>query len=192
MKKYLFIKPLLIGYYCKNLKKKYPTVLDSFSKDKNFINPYLFVEELASQLNKKDIIIPDDGGHLTWFMQSFKVKLGQRVFSAFGNSPMGYSFPAAIGASLASEKQRTICIDGDGSFQINIQELQTVVNEKLPIKIFIFNNFMNYKFQSFYLGGRYNASGKGVSVPNYKNIKSIWYKVYVVRIKNKKCYKKAL
>ena len=124
-------------------------------------------------MNKKDIIIPDDGGHLTWFMQSFKVKLGQRVFSAFGNSPMGYSFPAAIGASLANEKQRAICIDGDGSFQINIQELQTVVNEKLPIKIFIFNNFgygIIKQFQSLYLGGRYNASGKGVSVPNYKKI----------------------
>ena len=73
-------------------------------------------------------------------MQSFKVKLGQRIFSAFGNSPMGYSFPAAIGASIALNKKRIICIDGDGSFQMNIQELQTVVNEKVPIKIFIFNN----------------------------------------------------
>ena len=175
--------------YCKNLKNKYPTVLDSFSKDKNFINPYLFVEELANQLNKKDIIIPDDGGHLTWFMQSFKVKLGQRVFSAFGNSPMGYSFPAAIGASLANEKQRTICIDGDGSFQINIQELQTVVNEKLPIKIFIFNNFgygIIKQFQSLYLGGRYNASGKGVSVPNYKKISKAYGIKYMCVSQDKK------
>ncbi len=175
--------------YCKNLKNKYPTVCISFSKDKNFINPYLFVEELANQLNKGDIIIPDDGGHLTWFMQSFKVKLGQRVFSAFGNSPMGYSFPAAIGASLAARKQRTICIDGDGSFQINIQELQTVVNEKLPIKIFIFNNFgygIIKQFQSLYLNSRYNASGKGVSIPNYKKISKAYNIKYMSVSKNRK------
>ncbi|MBF96025.1 MAG: acetolactate synthase [Pelagibacterales bacterium] len=159
--------------YCNSLKKKYPTVSKLFNEDKNFINPYLFVEELSKQLKRNDIIIPDDGGHLTWFMQAFKTKLGQRVFSAFGNSPMGYSFPAAIGASIAKNKQRVICIDGDGSFQINMQELQTVVNEKLPIKIFIFNNGgygIIKQFQSLYLGKRYNASGIGVSAPNYKKI----------------------
>ena len=157
----------------KDLKNKYPTVSKSFSEHKKFINPYLFVQELSKQLNKRDIIIPDDGGHLTWFMQAFKVKFGQRVFSAYGNSPMGYSFPAAIGASIATGKKRIICIDGDGSFQINMQELQTVVNEKLPVKIFIFNNFgygIIKQFQSLYLDGRYNASGKGVSIPNYKKI----------------------
>ena len=159
--------------YCNSLKMKYPTVSKDFSKDNKYVNPYLFSRELSNQLNSKDIIIPDDGGHLTWFMQSFELKIGQRVFSAFGNSPMGYSFPAAIGASIASRKKRVICIDGDGSFQINMQELQTVVNEKLPIKIFIYNNNgygIIKQFQSLYLGGRYNASGKGVSIPNYKKI----------------------
>ena len=160
-------------HYCNLVKTKYPTVSKNFSKDKKYINPYLFSRELSNQLNNKDIIIPDDGGHLTWFMQSFELKIGQRVFSAFGNSPMGYSFPAAIGASIASRKKRVICIDGDGSFQINMQELQTVVNEKLPIKIFIYNNNgygIIKQFQALYLGGRYNASGKGVSIPNYKKI----------------------
>ena len=159
--------------YCNSVKIKYPTVSKDFSKDNKYVNPYLFSRELSNQLNSKDIIIPDDGGHLTWFMQSFELKIGQRVFSAFGNSPMGYSFPAAIGASIASRKKRVICIDGDGSFQINMQELQTVVNEKLPIKIFIYNNNgygIIKQFQSLYLGGRYNASGKGVSIPDYKKI----------------------
>ena len=160
--------------YCNRLKSKYPTVSKKFSdNEKKYVNPYLFTKELSRQLKNKDVIIPDDGGHLTWFMQSFKVKFGQRVFSAFGNSPMGYSFPAAIGASIALGKKRVICIDGDGSFQINMQELQTVVNEKLPIKIFIYNNNgygIIKQFQSLYLGGRYNASGKGVSIPSYKKI----------------------
>ena len=106
-------------------------------------------------------------------MQAFKVKLGQRVFSAYGNSPMGYSFPASIGASIALGKKRVICIDGDGSFQINIQELQTVVNEKLPIKIFILNNNgygIIKQFQELYMDKRFQATGKGVSIPDYKKI----------------------
>ena len=171
--KFSFSKENNWNKYCNQLRLKYPTVCKSFKESKNFINPYLFVEALSDILNKNDIVIPDDGGHLTWFMQAFKTKLGQRIFSAFGNSPMGYSFPASIGASIAKNKKRVICIDGDGSFQINMQELQTVVNEKLPIKIFIFNNGgygIIKQFQSLYLGKRYNASGIGVSAPNYKKI----------------------
>ena len=104
-------------------------------------------------------------------MQAFKLKLGQRVFSSFANSPMGYSFPASIGASIALNKKRIICIDGDGSFQINMQELQTVVQEKLPIKIIIMNNAgygIIKQFQELYMGKRFNATGIGVSAPNYK------------------------
>ena len=90
---------------------------------------------------------------------------------------MGYSFPAAIGASIALNKKRIICIDGDGSFQMNIQELQTVVNEKVPIKIFIFNN-KGYgiikQFQELYLNKRFEATGKGISVPDYKKIASAY------------------
>ena len=184
--------------YCNSVKTKYPTVSKDFSKDSKYVNPYLFSRELSNQLNSKDIIIPDDGGHLTWFMQSFELKIGQRVFSAFGNSPMGYSFPAAIGASIASRKKRVICIDGDGSFQINMQELQTVVNEKLPIKIFIYNNNgygIIKQFQSLYLGGRYNASGKGVSIPDYKKIARAYNIQYMSVSKNSssnKIIKKAL
>ena len=173
--------------YCNSLKKKYPTVSKFFKEDKNFINPYIFVEELSKQLKRNDIIIPDDGGHLTWFMQAFKTKLGQRVFSAFGNSPMGYSFPAAIGASIAKNKQRVICIDGDGSFQINMQELQTVVNEKLPIKIFIFNNggygIIIVVIDEYLVG--VNASGIGVSAPSYKKIAKA-YNIKYLSVKNDK------
>lgn len=162
---------------CKKWKFQYPTFHEDFGKDKKFVNPYKFTEILSKKLNNKEVIIPDDGAHLTWFMQSFKVKLGQRIFSAFGNSPMGYSFPAAIGASIALNKKRIICIDGDGSFQMNIQELQTVVNEKVPIKIFIFNN-KGYgiikQFQELYLNKRFEATGKGISVPDYKKIASAY------------------
>ena len=106
-------------------------------------------------------------------MQAFKVKYGQKLFSAFGNSPMGYSLPASVGASIANKNKKVICIDGDGSIQINIQELHTIKKLNLPIKIFILNNNgygIIKQFQELYLGGRYEASGKGVSNPNFKNI----------------------
>ena len=158
---------------CNNWKIKYPIILKEFYEEKKYVNPYVFIDKLSKTLNKKDIIIADDGGHLTWTIQSFKVKFGQKLFSAFGNSPMGYALPASIGASIAKNKKRVICIDGDGSIQINLQELHTIDKLQLPIKIFILNNDgfgIIKQFQELYLGKRYEASGKGVSNPNFKKV----------------------
>ncbi len=158
---------------CEEWNKKYPTVLENWRKQKKFTNPYFFIELLSEELNNKDIIVADDGAHLTWAVQSFKIKKGQRFFSAFGNSPMGYALPASIGASIVKNKKRVICIDGDGSLQINIQELHTLVSNKLPIKVFILNNNgygIIKQFQELYLSKRFEASGKGVSNPDFKKI----------------------
>ena len=154
-------------------KTKYPMVLPSYQKQKKYTNPYVFMEKLSKLLKEDDVVIADDGAHLTWAIQGMKIVKKQRLFSAFGNSPMGYAFPAALGASIALNKKRIICIDGDGSIQINIQELHTMVSNKLPIKIFIMNNNgygIIKQFQELYLGKRYEASGKGVSNPNFKKI----------------------
>jgi acetolactate synthase I/II/III large subunit len=159
---------------CVNWKKKYPIVQKKFFKEnKNFVNPYVLIHELSKKLNPKDIIIADDGGHLTWTMQAFKVKIGQKLFSAFGNSPMGYALPASIGASIIKNKSRIICIDGDGSLQINLQELHTIDKLKIPVKIFVLNNNgygIIKQFQELYLGKRFEASGKGVSNPSFKKL----------------------
>ena len=173
---------------CNNWKTKYPMVLKKYLQEKNFVNPYVFINYLSKILNKKDIIIADDGGHLTWTIQSFKVKEGQKLFSAFGNSPMGYALPASIGASIVKNKSRVICIDGDGSIQINLQELHTIDKMKLPIKIFILNNNgygIIKQFQELYLGRRYEASGKGVTNPDFKKISSAFNINYNI-IKNHK------
>lgn len=154
-------------------KKKYPAVLPQYYKEKGYVNPYVFIKTLSEMLDHNAIIIPDDGGNLTWAMQAFELKEGQRLFSAFGNSPMGYAFPAAIGASLALGKKEIICIDGDGSLQINIQELQTLVFNKLPIKIFVLNNHgygIIKQFQELYLNSRLEASGYGYSCPDFIKI----------------------
>ena len=175
---------------CQKWKIKYPNVKNIYYNQKKFVNPYCFIDRLSSKLNKKDIIITDDGGHLTWTIQAFKVKKGQRVFSAFGNSPMGYAFPAALGASIANKQQRIICIDGDGSIQINIQELQTMVANKLPIKLFIINNDgygIIKQFQELYLKKRYEASipSKGVTNPDFNKISNA-YGINYSEIKNNK------
>ena len=158
---------------CNHWKLRYPIIQKKFFKEKKYINPYVLMGELSKILTNKDVIIADDGGHLTWTLQSFKVKKGQRLFSAFGNSPMGYALPASIGASIVSNKKRIICIDGDGSIQINLQELHTLNKLKLPIKIFILNNDgygIIKQFQGLYLNKRFEATGKGVSNPDFKKI----------------------
>ena len=158
---------------CEEWNINYPNVLENWRKQKKLTNPYFFIEILSEELNNKDIIIADDGAHLTWAVQAFKIKKGQRFFSAFGNSPMGYALPASIGASLVKNKKRVICIDGDGSLQINLQELHTLVVNKLPVKIFILNNNgygIIKQFQELYLSKRFEASGKGVSNPDFKKI----------------------
>ena len=169
-------------------KKKYPIILDDYKKQKKYVNPYFFMEKLSEKLSKDDVVITDDGAHLTWTLQALKVLKKQRLFSAFGNSPMGYAFPASIGASIALNKKRIICIDGDGSIQINIQELQTMISNKLPVKIIIINNDgygIIKQFQDLYLDKRYEAvdSKKGVTNPNFKKVAKA-YGIKYSEIKN--------
>ena len=129
-------------------------------------------------------------------MQAFKIKKGQRLFSAFGNSPMGYALPAALGASLANNKKRVICIEGDGSLQVNIQELQTMVTNKIPVKLFIINNDgygIIKQFQELYLNSNYEATtpNKGVTNPDFQKISSA-YGINFSEIKNNKQINKIL
>lgn len=169
-------------------KKKYLVVLDEWRKKKDFVDPYVFMEVLSKQLKNDAVIITDCGGNLTWTIQGLSLKRGQRLFSAMGNSPMAYSFPASIGASLALGKKEVICIIGDGGFQMNIQELQTLKYYNLPIKLFILNS-RSYaiikQFQEQYFNSNFIATepSTGYSVPDFvKVIKA--YGLQVEQIKN--------
>ncbi len=158
--------------YCNMLRKKFPFVEESRFKGAN-TEIYNFMNVLSEVLDKKSVIIPDDGGHLTWTMQGFKIKKGQRLFSAFGNSPMGYALPASIGAAFARPSSNIICIDGDGSIQINLQDLHLLDKFKLNVKIILINNDgygIIRQFQSLYLGKRYEASKKGITNPDFKKV----------------------
>ena len=154
----------------KNLKEKFSYSNLKINKSK-YVNPYFFIKELSKNLDKNSIVIGDTGSHLAWTMQSFKIKYGQQLFSAFGNSPMGYALPASIGAKLINKKSRVVSINGDGSIQLNVQELQTLSKLNLPIKIIIFNNNgygIIKQFQELYLNERYEASNRIVTNPNFK------------------------
>lgn len=126
--------------WCRNLVEKYPAVLPEYhTYDKN-INPYVFIDTLFSHLKDDDRIICGNGSACVITFQAAKIKQGQRMFTNSGCASMGYGFPAAVGVAVSDNTRRTICIDGEGSFMMNLQELATVHKNKLNIKIFIINN----------------------------------------------------
>lgn len=133
------------------------------------LNPYFAVMEAQILLKDAEILVSDCGANLCWIYQAFRPSK-QFLFTAGGNSPMGYSLPAAIGAQLVSRDSRVACFIGDGGMQMNVQELQTIVHYKLPIQIFIQNNFgygIIKQFQDAYFDGRHFASGDGYSLPDF-------------------------
>jgi acetolactate synthase-1/2/3 large subunit len=126
--------------WCIERKVKYPVILPEYSKKARPVNPYLFIDELTARMPKGAIMVAGDGTACVVPFQAGHVKKGQRIFWNSGCASMGYDLPASIGACLASGNKQVICLTGDGSLQMNIQELQTVISKKLPIKIFVLNN----------------------------------------------------
>lgn len=109
-------------------------------KSLDTVNPYLFSRKLLSAMADDGVVFADTGANLTWLMQGAEPREGQRIISAWGNSPMGYSVPAAVGGKLAEPNRQVVATIGDGGFQMNIQELQTIVGNRVDVKVFIFNN----------------------------------------------------
>lgn len=126
--------------WCRERVDKYPVVLDRHRFLKDRINPYHFVEELFGKLAADDVVVCANATACIVPYQAAFLKKGQRLFSNSGSASMGYDLPAAIGAAVAREGKRVICLAGDGSIQMNIQELQTIVHHRLPVKIFVLNN----------------------------------------------------
>lgn len=126
---------------CQRWKTKYRVRLPEYDNTQNGINSYVFVDELSKHASEGDIFISDAGGTFYTVSQGIQLlKPNQRYIPSSAMATMGYTLPAAIGASVANGWKRVLAITGDGSFQQNIQELQTVVEYKLPIKLFVLNN----------------------------------------------------
>lgn len=125
--------------WCKARVKKYPAVLPEYWQRKDIINPYCFMDALFKELQEGDVTVTGDGTACVVAFQAAHIKKNQRLYTNSGDASMGYDLPAAIGAHYASGK-RVVCLAGDGSVMMNLQELQTIIGNKIPAKIFILNN----------------------------------------------------
>lgn len=124
---------------CSSWRREFPIVLPSYRSKQSPINPYVFVESLFQQLSDDDVVVCADGTACVIAFQAARLKKGQRLYTNSGSASMGYDLPAAIGAAFASGR-RVVCLAGDGSIQMNLQELQTICTHALPIKVFVLNN----------------------------------------------------
>lgn len=160
----------------KALRAKYPTVTEKHRNKTGYVSAYYFTELLCKYTTAEDVIVPESSGaagEITY--QAFSPKRGQKMKNAAGLGSMGFGLPYAIGACLANGRKRTVLINGDGAFQLNIQELETLVRLKLPIKIFIWNNGGYASIRSMQnnnFGGHQVASGEssGLSMPNIRRV----------------------
>ena len=161
--------------FCKNLKKKYPTLTEAQRVVHNPIEPYFFAQELTKCFSEDEVVVSGNG---TAFLAPFQVgivKKNQRYIWNSGDASMGYDLPAAIGACIANNNKSTVCLAGDGSIMMNLQELQTVKHYNLPIKLFVLNNngyISIQQTQKNFFEGRMTACSvdSGVSIPDFIKI----------------------
>lgn len=166
------VKNEWIGY-CNRLRERF-SIMPERAKDSISVNPYFFANKLQQKLPTDSIMVVGNSCACVSLLQMGISKKGQRLFGNVNCGTMGYDIPAAIGAVLASKKS-VICATGDGSFQMNIQELQTIVHNNLPVKFIIFNN-NGYQAivqtQKNFFGGFLSGctSESGISFPSFERI----------------------
>jgi len=155
--------------WCRTLRQRYPVVSQQQLAQGSPVNPYGFIDVLFEQLQDDDVVVCGNATACIVPYQAAKLKKGQRLISNSGSASMGYDLPAAIGAAVARGGKRVICLAGDGSIQMNIQELQTLVQYQLPVKVLVLNNNGYLSIRSTQNGffGRLVGEGpdSGVSFP---------------------------
>ncbi len=125
---------------CQDWRARYPVVLPEYRAARESVNPYCFVESLFAALADDEVVVCGDGTACVTTFQAADIKRDQRLYTNSGCASMGYDLPAAVGACIAAGNRRVVCLAGDGSIQMNLQELQTIRTHNLPVKIFVLNN----------------------------------------------------
>jgi acetolactate synthase-1/2/3 large subunit len=174
--------------WCKERQSKYPVVLKEYW-DAEKINPYCFMETLFDCLPENQVVVTANGSACVTSFQAAVLKKGQRLWTNSGCASMGYELPSAIGACKANNNESTVCIAGDGSIMMNLQEIQTIVTNQLPIKIFLLNNSGYVSIfqtqRNFFKGDEVGAGpNSGVGFPNFEKLS------YAFDIPYIKCEKK--
>jgi acetolactate synthase-1/2/3 large subunit len=163
------LDPEWIAYVSEMKSAYYGRETSSTALRLNTLSPYDVIRRLSEIVDEDAVIAADTGAAVCWLHQSFSVKR-QTLFTAGGNSPMGYALCAAIGAKLEAPQRQVISYNGDGGLQVNIQELQTIRHLDLDIAVIVMNNGcygIIKQFQDSYLGSRYIASKEGYSTPDF-------------------------
>ena len=181
---------------CNEWKRKYPVCLPEYKLSKGGINFYYFVDMLNKKIDASVPVISDAGSSFYVVSQTINIKKNQRYITSGALATMGFGLPAAIGVCVAIGNKPVVTITGDGSFQQNIQELQTIVYNKLPIKIFVINNngYLSIRqtekkfFDGFLVG---EGLTSGISFPDLRKISSC-YGIWFVKAESNKNLSKAI
>ncbi len=160
--------------WCRERVARYPVVQPRHRESTSPLNPYYFVELLFNGLREDDVVICGNAAACIVPYQVARLKKGQRLISNSGSASMGYDLPAAVGAAVARGGKRVVCLAGDGSVHLNIQELQTIAYNRLPVKLLVFNNggYLSIRqTQSNFFGKLVGVgTGSGLSFPNYTRL----------------------
>ena len=160
--------------WCKERQRRFPVVLPDYWENER-VNPYCFMDRLFAHLKEGQVIVAANGSACVVGFQAADIKPGQRLFTNSGAASMGYDLPAAIGACMAKPGQPIVCLAGDGSIMMNVQELQTIASRNLPVKIFILNNrgyVSIFQTQKNFFNGEEVGAGpdSGVIMPNFERM----------------------
>lgn len=160
--------------YCDVLKNKYPWT-DGIHKDNGYINSYKFIDRLSEHLKDDHIIVTDMGTALLSGHQSIKLKADQTMFTSLGLGEMGYGIAGALGAQLACPNKPVLCLNCDGGIMMNLQELHTIIENELPVKVIIFNNdgyLMIKHTQKMLFKGHFVSVDKktGIGLPSFNKL----------------------
>lgn len=171
---------------CQSWKKRYPPVTKEMIESALPVSIYDFFDKLSTVSGENTILIADAGSSYFVASQAFRVKYGQRIIIPAALGTMGFSLPLAIGSQYAAPTKLVVAVTGDGSLQMNIQELQTMIHNDIPIKLFVINNGEYASIrntQTAYFKGRLCGSDRssGVTCPNLMKI-AYAYGIPYVRI----------
>ncbi len=177
--------------HCRGLKEKYPVFIPEQDAHDGFVSNYHLIDEISRKMTPEDIYqFTSSGTTVDIAMKTFRLKRGQRAFLTKGLAAMGYDIPACIGSCIASGGRRTVCVTGDGSAAMNMQELEVMRRMNLPIKLFISDNqgyAMIYGSQS---GNFHRRTGcdkeSGLTLPNMARIANA-FGIRSISIENESC-----
>ena len=175
---------------CLTWKMQWPVCLPEYIDRSQGVNLYYFIDELSRKMDAEDTIISDAGSSFYVVSQGVQLKPGQRYVTSAAQAEMGFTLPAAVGVAMAKERGNAVGVTGDGSLQMNLQELQTLVHYQLPVKLFVWNNngYLSIRatqrkfFDSRFIG---TDAASGVSFPDLEKICAA-YSLPFYRVNNSK------